>query len=136
MAAGDSPRSEPSADDDATRLQIETATQANVDGLATSRVDRHFKALSGLASALDVVSGEKTIVFFSEGFDQRLLAGNAAESTSAADNDALAARAVLGPQRGPALRERSPPPGVSPIPSRSSTAPSASCTRSTSRVFA
>ena len=89
-AAGDSPRSDPSAAiDDAPRLQLETSTQTNVDGLATSRVDRHLKALGGLAKTLSVVNGEKIVVFFSEGFDQRLLAGNAAESTSAADNDAL-----------------------------------------------
>ena len=69
--------------------QKDISAQNNVDGLATSRVNRHFKSLSGLASALDAVAGKKTIVFFSEGFDERLLAGNVEGTASAADNEAM-----------------------------------------------
>jgi VWFA-related protein len=64
------------------------ATDENAAGLIGS----HLKGMSALAAALDLVAGRKIVVFFSEGFDGRLLVGNRnqAPEESMADNDAMA----------------------------------------------
>lgn len=75
-----------------TRLYAAMA-QKDADDYAVTRVGRHLGSMGSLASALDAVEGRKTIVYFSEGFDGRLLFGNVARSKSVndtqADNDAM-----------------------------------------------
>ncbi|MEO8190877.1 MAG: VWA domain-containing protein [Acidobacteriota bacterium] len=75
-----------------TRLYAAMA-QKGADDYAVTRVGRHLEALGSLAAALDAVEGRKTIVYFSEGFDGRLLLGTLARPKSAADtradNDAM-----------------------------------------------
>ena len=67
--------------------------QKGADDYAVTRVGRHLGEMSSLAQALDAVEGRKTIVYFSEGFDGRLLFGSVARSRSLeamrADNDAM-----------------------------------------------
>lgn len=67
--------------------------QKSADDYAVTRVGRHLGEMSSLAQALDAVEGRKTIVYFSEGFDGRLLFGSVARSRSLeamrADNDAM-----------------------------------------------
>ena len=99
-AARDSPRADTRDDDNTPRLQMEASRQKSADALATSRVERQLKALNGLAQALDAVTGSKTIVFFSEGFDERLLAGKRRRPQQRRGQRSDAARAVLGDQRG------------------------------------
>ncbi len=49
--------------------------QKDTDQYSADQVARQLSALGSLADALDAVSGRKTIVYFSEGFDGRLLVG-------------------------------------------------------------
>lgn len=63
------------------------------DNYSETRVHQHLGEMSSLASALNAVEGRKTIVYFSEGFDGRLLVGSLARERSheetMADNDAI-----------------------------------------------
>jgi VWFA-related protein len=63
------------------------------DRFAVSRVERHLSEIDALSHALNTVEGRKTIVYFSEGFNGRLLFGSMARQRSAqdahADNDAM-----------------------------------------------
>lgn len=76
----------------ATRLYAAMA-QKDADDYAVTRLGRHLGSMGSLASALDAVSGRKTIVYFSEGFDGRLLFGSVARTKSSdamrSDNDAM-----------------------------------------------
>ncbi len=60
-------------------------TQKTFDDFAVGRVEQHLAAMGSLAAALEEVAGQKTIVYFSEGFDGRLLVGDSA----VADNEAM-----------------------------------------------
>ncbi|MEP6768798.1 MAG: VWA domain-containing protein [Acidobacteriota bacterium] len=64
-----------------TRLYAAMA-QKDADDYAVTRVGRHLGSMGSLAAALDSVQGRKTIVYFSEGFDGRLLSGSVARSKS------------------------------------------------------
>ena len=68
-----------------------TARKAG-DEHAAARVVGQLAGLSSLARALDLVAGRKIVVYFSEGFDARLLVGNRHQSPEEAwgDNDAMA----------------------------------------------
>ena len=61
------------------------------DQYAESRVSRHLGEMGGLANALDTVQGTKRIIYFSEGFDGRLIFGGLSRTASdtIADNDAM-----------------------------------------------
>jgi VWFA-related protein len=63
------------------------------DNYSETRVHQHLGEMSSLAFALNAVEGRKTIVYFSEGFDSRLLLGSLARERSheetVADNDAI-----------------------------------------------
>ena len=65
----------------------------SADNYSENRVQEHLGAMSSLASALNAVVGRKTIIFFSEGFDGRLLLGSLARERSGeetlTDNDAI-----------------------------------------------
>jgi VWFA-related protein len=61
--------------------------QKTADSYATSRVMRHLGEMSTLAQALDTVEGRKTIIYFSEGFDGRLLTGNINRSSEKNSDD-------------------------------------------------
>jgi VWFA-related protein len=58
--------------------------QKTADQFSISRVERQLGGMAALGSALDAVDGRKTIVYFSEGFDARLLVGDT--TRSAEDN--------------------------------------------------
>ena len=63
------------------------------DGYSENRVSQHLSEMGSLASALNSVEGRKTIIFFSEGFEGRLLVGSIARERShqetMTDNDAI-----------------------------------------------
>jgi VWFA-related protein len=61
------------------------------DQYSETRVSRHLGEMGGLANALDTVQGTKRIVYFSEGFDGRLIFGGLSKTASdtRADNDAM-----------------------------------------------
>ena len=63
------------------------------DDYSVTRVERHLTDMGTLATALDLVEGRKIVLYFSEGFDGRLLVGSVARQTSLeqtlADNDAM-----------------------------------------------
>jgi VWFA-related protein len=65
----------------------------STDRFSLGRVSSQLTALSGLARALDTVSGRKTVLLFSEGFDSRLVSGSIARpisgETLAPENDAI-----------------------------------------------
>jgi VWFA-related protein len=65
----------------------------SADNYSETRVRQHLGEMSSLAFALNAVEGRKTIVYFSEGFDSRLLLGSLARERSReetmADNDAI-----------------------------------------------
>ena len=67
--------------------------QKSEDRLATTRIERQLSSIDALSSALNTVEGRKTIVYFSEGFNGRLLFGSIARQRSQqdaqADNDAM-----------------------------------------------
>jgi VWFA-related protein len=66
--------------------------QKTADAYAESRVSRHLGEMGGLASALDTIQGTKRIIYFSEGFDGRLIFGSLTKTQSdvIGDNDAMA----------------------------------------------
>jgi VWFA-related protein len=65
----------------------------STDRFSLGRVSSQLVALSDLARALDAVSGRKTVLLFSEGFDSRLVSGSIARpvtaETLAPENDAI-----------------------------------------------
>lgn len=69
------------------------AAQMSADDQSVTRVQRHLGDMSNLGAALDAVEGRKTIIYFSEGFDGRLLLGSVAQEKSndetRSDNDAM-----------------------------------------------
>jgi VWFA-related protein len=77
----------------ATRLYAMMARKS-ADDFSVTRVQRHLGGMGILAAALDAIEGRKTIVFFSEGYDGRLLVGELAQERSSeqtrAENDAIA----------------------------------------------
>jgi len=65
--------------------------QKTADEFAVTRVTRHLGEMGGLASALDTVQGTKRIIYFSEGFDGRLVFGGLTRTPpgTTSDNDAM-----------------------------------------------
>ncbi len=63
------------------------------DQFAINRVERHLAEVDALAFALNIVEGRKTIIYFSEGFNGRLLFGSLVRERSQqdvqAENDAI-----------------------------------------------
>ncbi len=63
------------------------------DNYSENRVQQHLSEMGSLASALNSVEGRKTVIFFSEGFESRLLLGSIARERSheetMTDNDAI-----------------------------------------------
>jgi VWFA-related protein len=63
------------------------------DQFAINRVERHLSEVDALAFALNIVEGRKTIIYFSEGFNGRLLFGSLVRERSQqdvqAENDAI-----------------------------------------------
>lgn len=80
-------------DVNSTQKIIAAIGQRVADDYTITRVQRHLSDMSQLASALDLVRGRKTVLYFSEGFDSRLLFGSIAHERSVeqttADNDAM-----------------------------------------------
>jgi VWFA-related protein len=75
-----------------TRVYTVMAQKAE-DRYTLTRVQQHLTEIDSLALALDTVEGRKTIIFFSQGFDGRLLLGSLARRRSVQEmqieNDAL-----------------------------------------------
>jgi VWFA-related protein len=75
-----------------TRIFTVMAQKAD-DQYAINRVERHLSEVDALAFALNTVEGRKTIVYFSEGFNGRLLFGSLVHERSPqdvqAENDAI-----------------------------------------------
>ncbi len=67
--------------------------QKSDDLFAINRVERHLSEVAALAVALNAVEGRKTIIYFSEGFNGRLLYGSLVSHRSQqdlqAENDAI-----------------------------------------------
>jgi len=65
----------------------------SADNYSENRVSQHLTGMSSLANALNSVQGRKTIIYFSEGFEGRLLVGSIARERSheetMTDNDAI-----------------------------------------------
>ena len=80
-------------DSTSTQKIIAAVGQRVADDYMLTRVVRHLSDMSSLAKGLDLVDGRKTILYFSEGFDSRLVFGSVAHEKSqeqtAADNDAI-----------------------------------------------
>jgi VWFA-related protein len=80
-------------DADSTQKIIAAIGQRVGDDYTVTRVQRYLSDMSSLATALDLVRGRKTVLYFSEGFDSRLLFGSIAHEKSLeqtlADNDAM-----------------------------------------------
>ncbi len=80
-------------DANSTQKIIAAIGQRVSDDYTVTRVQRHLSDMSQLAAALDLVRGRKTVLYFSEGFDSRLLFGSIAHEKSleqtSADNDAM-----------------------------------------------
>lgn len=80
-------------DANSTQKIIAAIGQRVFDDYTVTRVQRHLSDMSQLAAALDLVRGRKTVLYFSEGFDSRLLFGSIAHEKSpeqtSADNDAM-----------------------------------------------
>jgi VWFA-related protein len=73
------------------RIFTVMAQRAN-DHFAINQVERHLSEVASLAFALNVVEGKKTIIYFSEGFDGRLLFGSLSNQKAEeiqANNDAI-----------------------------------------------
>ena len=80
-------------DAQSTQKIVAAMGQRVADDYMVTRVVRHLPDMGNLARALDLVDGRKTVLYFSEGFDNRLIFGSVAHEKSteqaAADNDAL-----------------------------------------------
>jgi VWFA-related protein len=80
-------------DANSTQKIIAAIGQRVADDYTVTRVQRHLSDMSSLATALDLVRGRKTVLYFSEGFESRLLFGSIAHEKSleqtSADNDAM-----------------------------------------------
>ena len=59
----------------------QTLQRPATDSLARSKATELMKSLAGMGHMLDAVRGRKHILFFSEGFETRLLSGNAGPGT-------------------------------------------------------
>jgi VWFA-related protein len=85
-------------DADSTQKIVAAIGQRVTDDYTVTRVQRHLSDMSSLGTALDLVRGRKTILYFSEGFDSRLLFGSIAREKSleqtSADNDAMTSGAA------------------------------------------
>jgi VWFA-related protein len=85
-------------DANSTQKIIAAIGQRVADDYTVTRVQRHLSDMSSLATALDLVRGRKTVLYFSEGFESRLLFGSIAHEKSveqtSADNDAMTSGAA------------------------------------------
>lgn len=91
-----------SADVDILKRDLRTLRQTASDDLDRGRVAQLMKSLAAMALALDSVRGRKHVLFFSEGFETRLLSGNAGQKMAsplqdtAPDQDTAGEAAIQG----------------------------------------
>jgi VWFA-related protein len=80
-------------DAQSTQKILAAVGQRVADDYMLTRVVRHLSDMGNLARALDLVDGRKTVLYFSQGFDSRLIFGSVAHEKSteqtASDNDAI-----------------------------------------------
>ena len=71
---------------------IAIAAEKDERSFQMSRVSNYSRSLSGVAKALNSVQGRKQVIFFSEGFDSRLMLGrdNTADPSARDDDDNIA----------------------------------------------
>ena len=65
-----------------TLKDLQLAQKPATDDLARGRVMQFLKSLGAMGRTLDAVRGRKHVLLFSEGFETRLLSGNAADKAS------------------------------------------------------
>lgn len=71
---------------------ISFAAERSERSFEISRISAYSRALGEMARALNAVKGRKHVVFFSEGFDSRLLVGRPTTDIEAEDDNLLAMR--------------------------------------------
>ncbi len=68
---------------------IKRASDKNFDAYSSGRIQALSKELSGLARMLSSIHGRKNVVYFSEGFDQKLLSGVTGEMSGRTVGDQI-----------------------------------------------
>ncbi len=91
MFVGDQGAPRGNSDISSTTKVLAMTARKSGDEFASAQVSRQLHGLSALAEAMDLVPGRKIVVYFSEGFDARLLVGNLHQdpAETSAENDAM-----------------------------------------------
>ncbi len=75
--------------------QVAAEAKRNDDSYRRGRVTQLLQSLGTLAKALDSVEGRKQVLYFSQGFDMRLLQGNSQDTQTSQEQSEAAARGLV-----------------------------------------